>query len=105
MHRWKFRTFIQNNKVKLKLMRKLNSGDSMERLSLKQYRKMVEEIIEYKNMNGKMPDYIMVEGFEISKKVYIDMMERVNKFILEMGRSPRTVDIKSALTMDFKNIK
>jgi hypothetical protein len=68
----------------------------MERLSLKQYRKMVEEIIEYKNMNGKMPDYIIVEGFEICKKDYVDMMERVNKFILEMRRNPRTVDIESS---------
>ncbi|MBI5681410.1 MAG: pseudomurein-binding protein [Methanobacterium sp.] len=67
----------------------------MERINLKQYRKMVGEIIEYKKLNKKMPDYIMVEEFKISKKDYIDMMERVNKFILEMGRNPRTVDIKS----------
>jgi hypothetical protein len=67
----------------------------MERINLKQYRKMVGEIIEYKKLNGKMPDYVLVEGFKISKKDYIDMLERVNKFILEMGRNPRTVDIKS----------
>lgn len=66
----------------------------MERLSLKQYRKMVEEILEYKKLNGKMPAHIIVNGFEISKKDYIDMIERVNKFILEMGRNPRTVDIE-----------
>lgn len=66
----------------------------MERLSLKQYRKMVEEILEYKKLNGKMPPHIMVNGFKISKKDYIDMIERVNKFILEMGRNPRTVDIE-----------
>lgn len=69
----------------------------MERLSLKQYRLMVEEILKYKKQNGKMPPYIMVEGFKISKKDYVDMMERVNKFILEMGRNPRTVDIKSSI--------
>lgn len=67
----------------------------MERLKLKQYRCMVEEILEYKKLNGKMPDYVIVEGFKIQKKDYIDMIERVNKFILEMGRNPRTVDIKS----------
>ena len=68
----------------------------MERLNLKQYRKMVDEILEYKKINGKMPDHIIVEGFEISKKEYVDMIERVNKFILEMGRNPRTVDVKSS---------
>lgn len=68
----------------------------MERLNLKQYRKMVEEILKYRKLNGKMPDYIIVEGFKISKKDYVDMMERVNKFILEMGRNPRTVDIESS---------
>jgi hypothetical protein len=73
----------------------------MERLNLKQYRNMVEEIIEYKKLKGKMPDFIMVEGFKISKKNYIDMMERVNKFILEMGRNPRTVDIKSSSLDEF----
>ena len=66
----------------------------MEKLNLKQYRKMVEEILEYKKVNGKMPDYVIVEGFKISKKDYIDMIDRVNKFILEMGRNPRTVDIE-----------
>ncbi|MGB9937206.1 MAG: pseudomurein-binding repeat-containing protein [Methanobacterium sp.] len=68
----------------------------MERLNLKQYRLMVEEIIEYKKQHGKMPPYILIEGFRISKKDYVDMMERVNKFILEMGRNPRTIDIKSS---------
>ena len=67
----------------------------MERLTIKQYKKMVEEILEYRKLNDKMPDYVEVEGFEISKKEYIDMLDRVNKFILEMGRNPKTVDIKS----------
>ena len=68
----------------------------MERLNLKQYREMVSYILNYKKLNGRMPDYVTVEGFKISKKEYIDMMERVNKFILEMGRNPRTVDIESS---------
>ena len=67
----------------------------MERVNLKEYRKMVSDIIKYKNLNGKMPDFITVRGYKIPKKDYIDMIERVNKFILEMRRHPRTVDIKS----------
>jgi len=70
----------------------------MERLTIKQYKKMIEEILEYRKLNDKMPNYVEVEGFKISKKEYIDMMDRVNKFILEMGRNPRTVDIKSFKT-------
>ncbi len=65
----------------------------MERLSLKQYKCMVQEILEYKKVNGNMPDYVMVEEFKITKNMYIDMIDRVNKFILEMGRNPKTVDI------------
>lgn len=71
----------------------------MERLTLKQYRKMVNEILEYKKLNGQMPEYIIIEEYKILKKDYIDMMERVNKFILEMGRNPRTVDIESSETL------
>lgn len=67
----------------------------MERLSLKQYKKMVKEILEHKKLNGKMPDYIMVEELKITKIMYIDMIDRVNKFILEMGRHPKTIDIES----------
>ena len=66
----------------------------MERLNLKQYREMVSFILDYKKMHGKMPAYVTVKGYKISKKEYIDMIERVNKFILEMGRNPRTVDIE-----------
>jgi len=67
----------------------------MERINLKQYRQMVSYILDYKKMNGKMPEYVIVEDYKISKKEYIDMIERVNKFILEMRRHPRTVDIES----------
>lgn len=67
----------------------------MDSLSLKQYREMVEEIIEFKNENGTMPEYTVVNGCRIEKDSYIDMIERVNKFILEMGRNPRSVEIES----------
>jgi len=68
----------------------------MDRLTLKQYREMVEEIIEFKKFNGEMPEFTVVGGYQIDKEDYIDMIERVNKFILEMGRNPRTVDIESS---------
>ncbi len=68
----------------------------MDRLTLKQYRQMVEQVLEYKKLNGEMPHYIIIDGFKIFKKEYTDMIERVNKFVLEMGRNPRTVDIESS---------
>ncbi len=68
----------------------------MDRLTLKQYRQMVEQVLEYKKLNGEMPHYITIAGFKIFKKEYTDMIERVNKFVLEMGRNPRTVDIESS---------
>ena len=67
----------------------------MDSLSLEQYREMVDEIIEFKNENGIMPEYTVVNGCRIEKDNYIDMIERVNKFILEMGRNPRSVEIES----------
>jgi len=67
----------------------------MERLTLEQYREMVNEILEFKNQTGMLPEYAVVDGKKIRKEQYFDMIERVNKFILEMGRNPRTVDIKS----------
>lgn len=67
----------------------------MDSLSLEQYREMVDEIIEFKNENGIMPEYTVVDGCRIEKDSYIDMIERVNKFILEMGRNPRSVEIES----------
>ncbi len=65
----------------------------MERLTLKQYRKMVEKVIEFKKLNGEMPAYTIVDGCKISKCVYVDMIETANKFLLEMGRNPEIVEI------------
>ena len=67
----------------------------MDKLTLKQYREMVDKIRRLRKQNGEMPEYVVVDGYKINKREYIDMMERVNRFILEMGRSPRTVDIES----------
>ncbi|MCL2115980.1 MAG: pseudomurein-binding protein [Methanobrevibacter sp.] len=65
----------------------------MNYLTLKEYREMVDSIIDFKNENGVMPEYAHVNNRRISRKSYSDMIERVNKFILEMGRSPKTVEI------------
>ena len=65
----------------------------MERLTLVQYRKMVDTVIEFKKLNGELPAYTVVDGCKINKVDYIEMIERVNKFLLEMGRNPGAVEI------------
>lgn len=67
-----------------------------KRLSLDEYREMVDKIISYRNSNKEMPSKIVVSNIEIKKEEYLDMLERVNKFILEIGRSPRSVSIKKS---------
>ncbi|EKQ54089.1 MAG: hypothetical protein B655_0890 [Methanobacterium sp. Maddingley MBC34] len=65
----------------------------MESLTLEQYRKMVDKVLEFKRLNGDLPEYAVVEGCRIDKREYIDMIERVNTFFLQMGRNPESVDI------------
>ncbi len=65
----------------------------MESLTLEQYRIMVDKVLEFKRLNGDLPEYAVVEGCRIEKREYIDMIERVNKFFLEMGRNPGCVEI------------
>ena len=74
----------------------------MERLTLKQYRQMVEKVIEFNKLNGEMPAFTVVDGCKISKNVYVDMIETANKFILEMGRNPEIVEIGHPSEMNFK---
>jgi len=76
--------------------------DLMERLTLKQYRLMVEKVIEFKKLNGEMPAYTVVNGCKISKSVYVNMIETANKFILEMGRNPEIVEISDSSEINFK---
>lgn len=76
----------------------------MESLTLGQYRKMVETILDFKKLNGEMPDYTVVDGCRIKKEDYIDMIERVNRFFLEMGRNPRSVQIESSELSNFCNV-
>jgi hypothetical protein len=70
--------------------------DLMESLTLVQYRKMVDAVIDFKKDNGVMPEYTIVDGCRIDKDQYIDMIERVNKFFLEMGRNPGRVEIENS---------
>ena len=72
----------------------------MERLTLKQYRRMVEKVLEFKKLNGEMPPYTIVDGCKISKIVYVDMIETANKFLLEMGRNPEIVEIGKQADMN-----
>lgn len=65
----------------------------MESLTLEQYRKMVDKVLEFKRLNGDLPEFAVVDGCRIERREYIDMIERVNKFFLEMGRNPGSVDI------------
>ncbi|MGC9516392.1 MAG: pseudomurein-binding repeat-containing protein [Methanomicrobiales archaeon] len=73
----------------------------MKRLTLEQYREMVDAVIEFKKLNGEMPEFTMINGHKIERENYIDIIERVNKFVLEMGRNPRTVDITSFETEQY----
>ena len=79
--------------VATNILKKLNVVDAMESLTLEQYRRMVDKVLEFKRLNGDLPKYAVVDGCRIEKREYIDMIERVNKFFLEMGRNPGTVDI------------
>lgn len=64
-----------------------------ESLTLEQYRIMVDKVLEFKRLNGNLPEFAVVAGCRIEKREYIDMIERVNKFFLEMGRNPGCVEI------------
>jgi len=77
----------------------------MKRLTLEQYREMVDEVIEFKKQNGEMPEFTMIDGTKIEKENIIDIIERVNKFILEMGRNPRSVDIQAFDSEQYNLIK
>jgi hypothetical protein len=78
--------------------------DLMERLTLEQYRKMVTNVIQFKELNGEMPEFTTIDGCRISKNDYIDMIEMVNKFFLQMGRNPETVEIRSPEKDEFNKM-
>ena len=66
----------------------------MTHLTITEYREMVNDIIEFKNENGKMPDFASVNNHEISHENYSSMINDVNNYILQHGRSPEFVQIK-----------
>jgi len=63
----------------------------MKYLTLEEYREMVDIVLDFKNENGEMPEFAQINEKKIPREDYCDMIERVNKFILEMGRNPRSV--------------
>ena len=65
----------------------------MTHLTLEEYREMVDKVIDIRNATGEMPEYAHINNKKIPRKDYCNMIERVNKFILEMGRSPRSIEI------------
>lgn len=69
-------------------------GLLMTHLTITEYREMVKDIIEFKNENGKMPDFASVKNQEISHENYSAMINDVNNYILQHGRSPECVQIK-----------
>ena len=66
----------------------------MTDLTITEYRKMVNDIIDFKNKNGIMPEVANVKNMEIPKENYSLMINNVNNYILAYGRSPEFVQIK-----------
>lgn len=66
----------------------------MESLTLQEYREMVDDIMETSKRTGEMPEYANIHDITISRKNYFAMIEKVNKFLLEMGRNPIFIKIE-----------
>ncbi|MBQ6813768.1 MAG: pseudomurein-binding protein [Methanobrevibacter sp.] len=66
----------------------------MTDLTITEYRKMVNDIIDFKNKNGVMPEVANVKNREIPRENYSLMINNVNNYILAYGRSPEFVQIK-----------
>ncbi|MBZ9571032.1 pseudomurein-binding protein [Methanobrevibacter sp. TMH8] len=66
----------------------------MTHLTLEEYREMVDRIMDIKNTTGEMPEFAQISDIKIPRQDYCNMIERVNKFILEMGRNPRSIEIE-----------
>ena len=47
---------------------KINVVDAMERLTLEQYRRMVDKVLEFKRLNGDLPKYAIIDGCRIEKR-------------------------------------
>jgi len=66
----------------------------MTHLTLEEYREMVDSIMDIRSTTGEMPEYAQISNQKIPREDYCNMIERVNKFILEMGRCPKSIEVK-----------
>jgi predicted HTH transcriptional regulator len=62
-------------------------------LTKKEYTQFIQRIIAINEKEGHMPEYIEYDDSKIFKVEYIETIENVNKFILENGRHPETINI------------
>lgn len=62
-------------------------------LTEKEYSQFIKNILEINETEGHLPEYIEYDDCKIFKIEYIETIENVNKFILENGRHPETVNI------------
>ncbi|RAP51339.1 MAG: hypothetical protein BZ133_03250 [Methanosphaera sp. SHI613] len=62
-------------------------------LTKKEYTQFIQRIIDINEKEGHMPEYIEYDDSKIFKVEYIETIENVNKFILENGRHPETINI------------
>jgi hypothetical protein len=65
----------------------------MTHLSLEEYREMISNILDFKNEHDKMPEFVEINEIRINQTQYYDMIERFNRFYLQMGRNPRSISI------------
>lgn len=62
-------------------------------LTEKEYSQFIKNILEINETEGHLPEYVEYDDCKIFKIEYIETIENVNKFILENGRHPETVNI------------
>ncbi|MBO7719771.1 MAG: pseudomurein-binding protein [Methanosphaera sp.] len=62
-------------------------------LTEKEYSHFIKKILAINEKEGHLPEYIEYDDCRIYKIEYIETIENVNKFILENGRHPETVNI------------
>lgn len=64
-----------------------------EKLTKKEYQEFINDLLESNKKEGQLPPYIEFKDSKIFKVEYIETIENVNKFILENGRHPETINI------------
>ncbi|ADP76995.1 Pseudomurein-binding repeat protein [Methanothermus fervidus DSM 2088] len=68
-------------------------ADKMESMRIEEYREFINEILEFKDQNGTLPKYIVLNGVKFKKHEYIQIIETMNEFILETGRNPKRIHL------------